>query len=105
MLELAKQKGEDPFLILLDNIEDPHNLGAIIRTANLAGAHGVIIPKHRAAGLTAIVAKTSADGKLVLKEFPESLLRRFKREGVDNPLLCSLLDQQLGKDADREVET
>jgi 23S rRNA (guanosine2251-2'-O)-methyltransferase len=60
MLELAKQKGEDPFLILLDNIEDPHNLGAIIRTANLAGAHGVIIPKHRAAGLTAIVAKTSA---------------------------------------------
>ena len=44
-------------------------------------------------------------GKLVLKEFPESLLRRFKREGVDNPLLCSLLDQQLGKDADREVET
>ena len=45
------------------------------------------------------------DGKLVLKEFTESLLRRFKREGVDNPLLCSLLDQQLGKDADREVET
>ena len=62
MLELAKQKGEDPFLILLDNIEDPHNLGAIIRTANLAGAHGVIIPKHRAAGLTATVAKTSAGG-------------------------------------------
>ena len=60
MLELAKQKGEAPFLILLDNIEDPHNLGAIIRTANLAGAHGVIIPKHRAAGLTATVAKTSA---------------------------------------------
>ena len=60
MLELANQKGEDPFLILLDNIEDPHNLGAIIRTANLAGAHGVIIPKHRAAGLTATVAKTSA---------------------------------------------
>ena len=54
------QAGEDPFLILLDNIEDPHNLGAIIRTANLAGAHGVIIPKHRAAGLTATVAKTSA---------------------------------------------
>ena len=60
MLELAKQKGEDPFLILLDNIEDPHNLGAIIRTANLAGAHGVIIPKRRAVGLTATVAKTSA---------------------------------------------
>ena len=60
MLELAKKKGEDPFLILLDNIEDPHNLGEIIRTANLAGAHGVIIPKRRAVGLTATVAKTSA---------------------------------------------
>ncbi|MBP3462312.1 MAG: 23S rRNA (guanosine(2251)-2'-O)-methyltransferase RlmB [Tyzzerella sp.] len=57
---LAEKKGEDPFVILLDNIEDPHNLGAIIRTANLAGAHGVIIPKHRAVGLTATVAKTSA---------------------------------------------
>lgn len=60
MLDLAKERGEDPFLILLDSIEDPHNLGAIIRTANLAGAHGVIIPKRRAAGLTAVVAKTSA---------------------------------------------
>ena len=60
MLELAKSKGEDPFLILLDNIEDPHNLGAIIRTANLAGAHGVIIPKRRAVGLTATVARNSA---------------------------------------------
>lgn len=60
MLELARERGEDPFLILLDNIEDPHNLGAIIRTANLAGAHGVIILKRRAVGLTATVAKTSA---------------------------------------------
>jgi 23S rRNA (guanosine2251-2'-O)-methyltransferase len=60
MFKLAETKGEDPFLILLDNIEDPHNLGAIIRTANLAGAHGVIIPKRRAVGLTATVAKTSA---------------------------------------------
>lgn len=60
MLALAQEKGEPPFLILLDNIEDPHNLGAIIRTANLAGAHGVIIPKRRAAGLTATVARTSA---------------------------------------------
>jgi len=56
----AEEKGEDPFFILLDNIEDPHNLGAIIRTANLAGAHGVIIPKNRAVGLTAAVARTSA---------------------------------------------
>lgn len=60
ILKLAEEKGEPPFLFLLDNIEDPHNLGAIIRTANLAGAHGVIIPKRRAAGLTATVAKTSA---------------------------------------------
>ncbi|MDO4942902.1 MAG: 23S rRNA (guanosine(2251)-2'-O)-methyltransferase RlmB [Lachnospiraceae bacterium] len=59
MFRLAEEKGEDPFFILLDEIEDPHNLGAIIRTANLAGAHGVIIPKRRAAGLTATVAKTS----------------------------------------------
>lgn len=56
----AEKKGESPFFILLDNIEDPHNLGAIIRTANLAGAHGVIIPKNRAVGLTATVARTSA---------------------------------------------
>lgn len=56
----ARQKKEPPFIFILDNIEDPHNLGAIIRTANLAGAHGVIIPKRRAAGLTATVARTSA---------------------------------------------
>lgn len=60
ILEMARQKGEEPFLFLLDNIEDPHNLGAIIRTANLAGAHGVIIPKNRAVGLTAAVARASA---------------------------------------------
>lgn len=60
IIENAKTKGEEPFVIILDNIEDPHNLGAIIRTANLAGAHGVIIPKRRAVGLTATVAKTSA---------------------------------------------
>jgi 23S rRNA (guanosine2251-2'-O)-methyltransferase len=60
MLQKAEEKGEPPFLILLDNIEDPHNLGSIIRTANQAGAHGVIIPKRRAVGLTATVAKASA---------------------------------------------
>ena len=60
ILTRAEEKGEPPFLVLLDNIEDPHNLGAIIRTANLAGAHGVIIPKRRAVGLTATVAKASA---------------------------------------------
>lgn len=60
IMELARSKNEDPFVILLDGIEDPHNLGAMIRTANLVGAHGVIIPKRRAAGLTATVVKASA---------------------------------------------
>lgn len=60
ILNVAKEKQEPPFILLLDNLEDPHNLGAIIRTANLAGVHGIIIPKRRAVGLTATVAKTSA---------------------------------------------
>ena len=60
ILKAAKDKGEAAFIFILDEIEDPHNLGAIIRTANQAGAHGVIIPKRRAVGLTATVAKTSA---------------------------------------------
>jgi 23S rRNA (guanosine2251-2'-O)-methyltransferase len=60
ILKAAEEKGEPPFIIILDGIEDPHNLGAILRTANLCGAHGIIIPKRRAVGLTATVAKTSA---------------------------------------------
>ena len=60
ILAKAEEKGEPPFLVLLDNVEDPHNRGPIIRTANLAGAHGVIIPKRRSVGLTSTVAKTSA---------------------------------------------
>ena len=60
LLQKAEDRGEQPFLILLDGIEDPHNLGAIIRTANLAGAHGVIIPKRHAVGLTAAAVKASA---------------------------------------------
>ena len=60
IMDAAKEKGEDPFIVLLDNIEDPHNLGAIIRSAHQAGTHGVIIPKNRAVGLTATVARTSA---------------------------------------------
>ena len=60
MFALAQERGESPFIIILDEIEDPHNLGAIIRTANLAGAHGVIVPKNRACGLTATVVKASA---------------------------------------------
>ncbi len=60
ILKNAEEKGEPPFIFILDGIEDPHNLGAIIRTANLAGAHGIIIPKRRAVGLTPTVARTSA---------------------------------------------
>lgn len=60
ILENARKKNEQPFVILLDQVEDPHNLGAIIRTANQAGAHGVVITKHRSASLTAVVAKASA---------------------------------------------
>jgi len=60
ILKLAEEKGEAPFIFLLDGIEDPHNLGAIIRTADLCGAHGVIVPKNRAAGLTATAVKASA---------------------------------------------
>lgn len=60
ILDAARAKNEDPFIFILDGIEDPHNLGAIIRTANLCGAHGVIIPKRRASGLTATVSKASA---------------------------------------------
>lgn len=60
ILAKAKSQGEDPFVIVLDNVEDPHNLGAVIRTANLAGAHGVIIPKRHASGLTATAVKASA---------------------------------------------
>ena len=86
MLELAKQKGEDPFLILLDNIEDPHNLGAIIRTAECAGAHGVVIPKRRSAGLTSVVAKTSAGAVsyVPVARVPNipALLEQLQKEGV-----------------------
>jgi len=86
ILERARQKGEPPFLILLDGIEDPHNLGAIIRTANLAGAHGVIIPKRRAVGLTAAVAKTSA-GALNYTPVAKvtnlsATIEQLKREGL-----------------------
>ncbi len=60
VLELARQRGEPPFLVILDGVEDPHNLGAVIRTAEAAGVHGVFVPERRAAGLTSVVAKTSA---------------------------------------------
>ena len=86
ILAKAREKGEAPFIFLLDGIEDPHNLGAIIRTANLAGAHGVIIPKHRAVGLTATVARTSA-GALNFTPVAKvtnlgAAMDEFKKEGL-----------------------
>lgn len=86
ILKRAREKGEDPFLLILDGIEDPHNLGAIIRTANLAGAHGVIIPKNRAVGLTAAVARTSAGAinyTLVAKVTNlAKTIEELKKEGI-----------------------
>ena len=86
ILRAARDKGEAPLLVVCDEISDPHNLGAIIRTAEAAGAHGVIIPKRRSAGLTAVVAKTSAGAVsyLPVARVPNipSLLRDLKKEGV-----------------------
>lgn len=102
MLEEAREKGEAPFLFLLDNIEDPHNLGAIIRTANLAGAHGVIIPKRRAAGLTAVVARTSA-GALNYTPVAKvtnlgAVIEDLKKEGMW--FVCADMDGQTMYDLD-----
>lgn len=86
LLNIAKERGEQPFLIIADEIQDPHNLGAIIRTAEAAGAHGVIIPKRRSAGLTATVFKTSAGAANWLKVARVSNLvetiKELKKEGV-----------------------
>ncbi len=86
MLALAREKGEDPFLILLDGIEDPHNLGAIIRTANLAGAHGVVILKNRSASVNSTVARTSA-GAVAFTPVARvanlsTLMEQLKKEGM-----------------------
>ena len=86
MLAIAAERGEAPFLVLCDEISDPHNLGAIIRTAYCAGAHGVVIPKRRSAGLTSVVAKTSAGAVSHMKvaRVPNipSLLKDLKKQGV-----------------------
>ena len=86
ILEIAQSRGEAPFVVLCDGILDPHNLGAIIRTAECAGAHGVIIPKRRSAGLTAIVAKTSAGAVsyIPVARVPNipALLKDLKKQGV-----------------------
>ena len=86
LLDAAAEKGEAPLLVVCDEISDPHNLGAILRTAECAGAHGVIIPKRRSAGLTAIVAKTSAGAVSYMPvarvaNIP-SLLKDLKQQGV-----------------------
>jgi 23S rRNA (guanosine2251-2'-O)-methyltransferase len=86
ILQAARDKGEAPLLVICDELSDPHNLGAVIRTAECAGAHGVVIPKRRSAGLTAVVAKTSAGA---VSHIPvarvanlPSLLKELKKEGV-----------------------
>ena len=86
ILSAAREKGESPLIVVCDELSDPHNLGAVIRTAECAGAHGVIIPKRRSAGLTAVVAKTSAGAVSHLPvarvaNLP-SLLKRLKEEGL-----------------------
>jgi len=86
ILEKAAEKGEKPLLVICDEISDPHNLGAIIRTAECAGAHGIVIPKRRSAGLTAVVAKTSAGAVAHMPvarvaNIP-SLLKELKKQGV-----------------------
>ena len=86
ILHSAREKGEAPLLVVCDEISDPHNLGAIIRTAYCAGAHGVIIPKRRSAGLTSVVAKTSAGAVsyLPVARVPNlpALLKELKGQGV-----------------------
>ena len=86
ILKLAEERGEKPLVVVCDEISDPHNLGAIIRTAEAAGAHGVIIPKHRSAGITAIVEKTSAGAveHLLVARVPNlvSALETLKRVGL-----------------------
>ena len=102
MLEKAREKGEAPFLILLDGMEDPHNLGAIIRTANQAGAHGVIITKNRAVGLTAVVARTSA-GALHYTPVAKvtnlgQTIEQLRKEGLW--FVCADMDGQVMYDLD-----
>ena len=86
ILNIAREKGEAPLIVVCDELSDPHNLGAVIRTADAAGAHGVIIPKRRSAGLTAVVAKTSAGAvaHVPVARVPNitALLKQLKDEGV-----------------------
>ena len=94
ILDTAKEKGEEPFIIILDEIEDPHNLGAIIRTADAVGAHGVIIPERRSATLTGVVAKASAGAleyvKVARVKNLVSTIKDLKKEGIW--VYCSDMD-------------
>ncbi len=86
ILNIAREKGETPLIVVCDELSDPHNLGAVIRTAECAGAHGIVIPKRRSAGLTAIVAKTSAGAvsHVPVARVPNipTLLKDLKKEGI-----------------------
>ena len=86
ILALAKERGEDPFVIVCDEIADPHNLGAILRTAECAGVHGVVIPKRRSAGLTAVVDKASAGAAehMLVARVPNipAALKELKEHGL-----------------------
>lgn len=97
LLKEAKDRGEPPFLFLLDGIEDPHNLGAIIRTAHQAGAHGVIIPKNRAVGLTAAVARTSAGALNYIKVAKvtnlSATIEQLKKKGMW--FVCADMDGEI----------
>ena len=98
ILAKAEEAGEPPFIFLLDGIEDPHNLGAIIRTANQAGAHGVIIPKRRAVGLTATVARTSAGA---LNYTP---VAKVTNQSLDQRKIDKLIKIMQNKDVLNDVE-
>lgn len=97
LLKEADDRGEPPFLFLLDGIEDPHNLGAIIRTAHQAGAHGVIIPKNRAVGLTATVARTSAGALNYIKVAKvtnlSTTIEQLKKKGMW--FVCADMDGEI----------
>lgn len=92
ILNLAREKGEDPFIIILDEIEDPHNLGSIIRSANIFGAHGVIIPKRRSALVTATVAKASAGAIEYTKIAKVTNLNQAIKELKENGVWVAALD-------------
>ena len=86
ILNIARERGEQPFIVILDGVEDPHNLGAVIRTAECTGVHGVIIPKRRSAGLTAVVAKASAGAleHMAVARVPNlaAEIDRLKEQGI-----------------------